>query len=102
MPALRDHLEEASDCIKAMESRIERLCGVVRTRRRQGQDTAWAETLLEIVLSSRREAVVRRDLILLQMRLRLLGDASAQCRKLADAGAHQIASSASRYRAESL
>jgi hypothetical protein len=94
MSALCEHLEEASDCIKAMESRIERLCGLLRTRRRQGQDTAWAETLLEIMLSSRREAVVRRDLILLQMRLRLLGDTSAQCRKLADEAAYTNAAGA--------
>ena len=84
MRALRDHLDEASDCIKALDGRIERLRHLIRTRRRQGQSTAWPQTLLEIMISSRHEAAVRRDVVLLQMRLRLLGDASAQCRKLVD------------------
>ena len=84
MPPLSDHLDEASDCIKAMEDRIERLRRLIGVRRRQGQDTGWSETLLEIMLSSRHEAMVRRDLVLLQMRLRLLGDASTQCKNLAD------------------
>jgi len=83
MSPLCDHLDEASDCIKAMENRIERLQRLIRVRREQRQDTAWSETLLEIVLSSRREAMVRRDLVLLQMRLRLL-DISPQCRNFAD------------------
>mgnify|MGYP001076676733 CR=1 FL=1 len=94
MRALRDNLDEASDCIKAMDSRIERLRQLIGTRRRQGQSTAWAETLLEIMLSSRHEAVVRRDVVLLQMRLRLLGDASSQCRKLVDQRAYAQGSAA--------
>jgi hypothetical protein len=92
MSALRDQLDEASDCIKAMERRVERLRQLIRVRRRQGQSTAWPETLLEILLSSRHEAEVRRDVVLLQMRLRLLGDASAQCRKLVDRPAYAQAS----------
>ena len=87
MRALRDHLDEATDCIKAMDSRVGRLRQLIRTRRWQGQSTAWAETLLEVVLSSRNEAVVRRDVVLLQMKLRLLGDASTQCRNLVDRAA---------------
>jgi len=71
MTCLLHHLEDAARCTEDLQRRVERLARLMAVRRWQGQENVGAEALMGVLDASLRQTAIRRDLVLLQMRMKL-------------------------------